>query len=78
LDKINCIKALKHEFNLNNDKDIFNFLDNILFGKGEPVKINDEEIKAYRKFDFLTLCGNPAFDGTESFIYEPVPKLLNK
>jgi hypothetical protein len=68
LNKLNCMKELKCEFNLN-DEDVFNFLDNILFAEGELVEINDAEVNVYRKFDFLTLCANPAFDGTKSFIY---------
>jgi hypothetical protein len=70
-DKVNYINELEYEFNLNNDYEIFNFLDNKLYIGDEDDRPSDEIItdwKKYERFDFLTRGGEP-FDGTTSFIY---------
>jgi hypothetical protein len=67
--KIENLTELKHDFDLNNDFEIFNFLDDKLY-----IDMNrtlDEmrfDSKLYKKFDFFTNMGE-MFDRTKSFIY---------
>jgi hypothetical protein len=70
LDKIKNINELEYEFDLHNDYEIFNFLDDKLYI--EDYKRTLDQIKKdgelYFKFNFLTNAGE-TFDGTKSFIY---------
>jgi len=70
LSKIECLNELEHNFNLDNDCDIFNFLDELLYIGDDDRTL--EQIKTdweqYGNFDFMTNAGE-MFDRTKSFIY---------
>ncbi|MCL1994006.1 MAG: immunity 42 family protein [Spirochaetes bacterium] len=70
--KISNLLELKYDFNLNNDFDIFNFLDDKLYNLHEEDERTYEQIcndmNPYLKFDFMTNAGE-TFDRTKSFIY---------
>jgi hypothetical protein len=77
LDKIKHLNRLKYEFVLNNDNDIFKFIDNKLYMDDERTM---EQIKfdtnLYFKFNFLTNSGE-MFDRTKSFIYMDKEKRIH-
>jgi hypothetical protein len=77
LDKIKHLDKLEYEFGLNNDNDIFKFLDNKLYMDEERTM---EQIKNdtnfYFKFCFLTNAGE-MFDRTKSFIYMDKEKIIH-
>jgi len=69
VEKNNNLDLLEYDFNLDNDYNIFKFLDDKLYidmnRTSEQIKI-DAEI--YGKFGFMTNMGE-SFDHTKSFIY---------
>ena len=72
VEKSKIITELEYDFNLENDVDIFNFLDTKLYILDEDADRTYEQIrndiKPYLKFDFMTNEGE-MFDRTKSFIY---------
>ena len=68
LEKINKIDSLKYDFSLNDDYDIFNFLDEKLYignDKGTLVQIK-KDAELYFKFNFMTNNGGETFDDSKS------------
>ena len=71
-DKVNNLDLLENDFRLNNDFDVYNFLDNKLYTLNEGDERTYEQIiedsKPFWKFDFMTNSGE-SFDNSKSFIY---------
>ncbi|GHT54106.1 hypothetical protein FACS1894106_5310 [Spirochaetia bacterium] len=79
LDKVNGLNELEYDFCLDNDYNIFSFLDDKLYiddVKKTLVQIKrDSEL--YYRFDFLTNSGGEPFDRTKSFIYVDKKKMVH-
>jgi len=77
VEKINDLNILEYDFNLKNDYDIFNFLDDKLYiNIDRTLEQIKHDYKLYHIFNFMTNMGE-MFNNTKSFIYMDKNKLIN-
>jgi hypothetical protein len=78
LNKINWLNELEYEFCLDNDYDIFNFLDDKLYiDNDRTLEQIKKDSELYCRFNFLTNSGGEPFDRTKSFIYVDKNKMIH-
>jgi hypothetical protein len=77
VEKIKNINILEYNFKLNNDFDIFNFLDEKLYvGEKRPREQIYRDLDLYNKFDFMTNMGE-MFNCSKSFLYMDCKKMIH-